>query len=96
MSQPALDELIDKADLGMDSALERMRRLLPDESKESWELEREAFGIEDPAVFERMHQADDAAAAAEPVVDSPSRWSWRELFRKRWPDGPRKTRRARR
>lgn len=85
--QEGLDSLIEQADAGMESALRRIKALLPDEEKESWELEREAFGVK-PVPPEEPPQG--------PVVDRPTRASWRDLFRRRWPEGPRKTRRPRR
>lgn len=83
-----LDKLLADAADGMDATLRRIRKLLPDESEESYDFEREAFGIEDPRVVEEAKRAE---AQSEPVVDRPARESWRELFRRRWPDGPRKT-----
>lgn len=87
-----LDALLDQAGTGMDSALTRLRKLMPEEARESWELEHEAFGIRDPKTVEAELQEEDRQAKLEPVVDTPSRSSWRDMFRKRWPDGPRKTR----
>lgn len=92
MSQaPALDELLDKAVIGLDGALRRMERLLPKDT-ENWELEHEAFGIEDPAIVRRRLLEEERPGP--PTPDSPvprGRLSWRELFRRNWPDGkPRK------
>lgn len=92
-TRTGLDVLLDQAGTGMDSALTRLRKLMPDEARESWDLEREAFGIQDPKTVEAELREEERKAKLEPVVDTPSRSSWRELFRKRWPDGPRKGRR---
>lgn len=84
---PNLDELLDAASVGMDGVLKRMAALAPRDDND-WELEREAFGIEDPAIHEAELRAEEAAAAAAPVVDRPrvaGRPTWREVFRQNWP-----------
>lgn len=83
---PTIDELLDAATDGMDRVVKRMREHLPADDGD-YELEREAFGIEDPAVHEAELRAEEETAAREPVVDRPTprgRSSWRELFRRNW------------
>jgi len=93
-NSPSVDDLLDAATDGLDKLVRRMREHLPEDDGD-WEFERESFGIDDPK-REAELQAKEDAVAREPVVDRPQRPglpSWRELFRKNWPDKPRRGRR---
>lgn len=89
-----LEHLITEADTGLERILRRMKTAVERAGSEdtSWELE-EAFGVPDPVKAERQLQEEETKAAKAPVEDRPTRGQgWRDLFRRNWPDGPRRTR----
>jgi hypothetical protein len=84
------DVLLDEASALMTGVVARMRAKLG-----TWEIEKAAFGMEDPAVVEAQRKAEDEAPE-EPSKERPvqrGQASWRDIFRKNWPDGKPKRRR---
>lgn len=90
MARRGNDELLDEASSVMGDVLRRMR-----ERMQSWDIERAAFGVEDPAVVDAQRKEDEKPEPPGPEnPPSRGRESWREVFKRNWPDGaPRKRRR---
>lgn len=86
------EHLLDEAQSLMSGVVARMRARL-----ETWDIEKTAFGVEDPMVIEAERKAEEDTP--EPPTEEhpvPGHPSWRDVFRKNWPeDKPKRRRRWR-
>lgn len=78
----ANDDLLDEASSILRGVLSRMRRRM-----EGWDIEQAAFGLEDPKVVEAKRREEDKPEAPSERHAFPGRPTWRDLFRRNWPDG---------
>lgn len=85
-----LNHLIEQAVALSASTLEHMRSRMPETS---WDFEFQVFGVEDPAVIAARQKAEEAPEEPSKEKQARGTTSWRELFRKNWPENWKRRRR---